>query len=273
MKMSKNHCILLAVSGLVGLCIFFLYFYESEGDFFSLESFIKSYRPQTGDILLWADVSINSLAVQSMTDGSYSHCGLIHQEDNGTMWLLDVYPGEALRYRSLEEILKTHKNIFTRVALMRSKHFLDKSVISKYIQEVLSFRNRFMFDQDMILDFRDLSRMRESSSVIFVYCTELVSALYQASGFTLDCFGNDYQRVIDKWTASRDHPKSVISFFQRFYMTQYLRKLQHDPDKILLSPNGILRSKAFSLVCEIKGHAQPKAMKRVLTRLPGVMSN
>jgi hypothetical protein len=226
--------------------------------------------PQTGDILLWSNTSIDSLTIQALTDGDYSHCGLIYRDSESKVWVMDIHPKSGLRLLPLDEYVHPKNFELVNIGLMRYRGKLNQDLIKVYIDRLLSHKDRIRFDGSMVDEGLDLDLDLLEKNSYSLYCSELVYKILMhcTSGAVL--YENDYDRVMNKW-AILSSSKTILNPFDSvklFFFNFHLKKLKTHSNKILISPNGFVRSGAFNILKEIRDLAEPHRVKKFLARFP-----
>ena len=210
---------------------------------------------------MWSDTSIESLAIQHTTDGLYSHCGLIHNDAQGNIYAMDVYPKHGLRYKRLEDYLKPEKNELVRVGLLRYKGNLDKQCIEDFVEELRRKKEDIKFDSKMIFEKDDLFL----GDIQKLYCTELIYFIFKSCNMGASVIENDYGLIMKKW---KNHKmRSWWDIVKRMYLKKHLGRLREADHKIVYTPNGIVRGGFFDILQEIKGPAESYDIMKELTSL------
>lgn len=223
---------------------------------------------RTGDILLWSNTSIDSMAIQELTDGPYSHSGLVHKDEQNRIWILDTYPEKGLRHILLEDYLTPKEFKLVNVGLIRLKGALNVPLLETHIQKLLENQHRIVFDNNLIFDGASFDLNQLSRPSYAIYCSELIYVLLRNSSSATLLYENDYDRIMKKWDILKSKPKgkrpSALDFIKLYYLKLNLKKLRDDKDKILITPNGILRSGAYNVIKEIEVSKDLEDIKRLL---------
>jgi len=229
---------------------------------------------QSGDVILWSTSSIKSLLVEEMTDGVYSHAGLLHEGPDKTWWALDIYPEKGLRHERLENYLKDSKHPLTRVAVFRCKFDLDQSLLEESIENIIRPDHEISFNENMIYNDVLLEDIYRKDSVTSLYCMELVLKLLEkAAGRPLQ-IDNDFERVMTKWQMVKEGKQvnglSPITAVKKFYLRAKLGNLKASRDKKLITPNGVARSPHFEMIRHVEGGFETSAVKKNIAQMPAL---
>ena len=234
----------------------------------------ESLSPSTGDILVWANTSMDSLIIQELTDGRYSHCGLVYKDENDEVWILDAFPRFGLRFMRLKNYLEPRGTVkLINVGLLRYKEPINIDTVNQYVHELIRMRDHVIFDKFMILDIESLELKDLENNSIKLYCCEMIYWIFRQASDTENFFSNDYDRVMTKWALLASKAKDgvgPIDLVKLFYIKLYLNKLRAHPRKILITPNGMIRSGSFEIIQEITNMAQPAPLKKSLASLPEI---
>jgi hypothetical protein len=227
--------------------------------------------PRTGDILLWSNTSIDSLTIQALTDGRYSHCGLIYRDSENQIWVMDIHPRSGLRTLPLHEYVHPKGFELVNIGLMRYQGTLNQDLLKIYIDRLLSHKDHIVFDGSMIDEGLDMNLDLLEKNSYSLYCSELIFKIlaHCTSGTVL--YENDYDRVMSKWTILSSSKTKILNPFDSIkllFFNFHLKKLKTHSNKILISPNGFVRSGAFKILKEIRDLAEPHQAKKFLTRFP-----
>jgi hypothetical protein len=230
---------------------------------------------QSGDVILWSTSSIKSLLVEEMTDGVYSHAGLLHEGPDKTLWALDIYPKKGLRHERLEDYLKDSKNPITRVAVFRCKFKPDKQLLEECIQNIIRPDHTISFNESMIYNGISLEELYKKGSTASLYCTELVLKILEKAAAHALYIDNDFERVMTKWQmvleGKQINGMSPITAVKKFYLRAKLGQLKNSRDKKLMTPNGIARSPDFEIIRHVEGNFETSSMKKDIAQMPVLM--
>lgn len=155
---------------------------------------------RTGDLLLWSNTTMDSLAIQELTDGPYSHCAIIYKTDNNTFRVMDTYPLQGLRTMSLSEYLAPKEFKLTRVALLRYQGILNSVCIQSSIHKLIAHKSQITFDPSMILEDENSNLDDLGQNTHAIYCSELVLYIVKPCiEGAHSIYENDFSRVMAKW--------------------------------------------------------------------------
>jgi hypothetical protein len=227
---------------------------------------------QTGDILLWANNSIDSLVVQELTDGPYSHTALIHRHRDGKIWVMDTYPEAGLRYMPIDEYLNPKEFKLTRVGIMRFRGKIDLPLMEEYIHQLLKNQHQISFDNALIFDDSRFELETLKNQAYPLYCTEIIYQIMRHCTVSTDLYVNDYDRIMHKWETLSAQTKgkklSPLQFIKLFYLKLNLKKLKESTLKILITPNGMRRSPSFEMIYEVELLEDAHDLRKVLIETP-----
>lgn len=227
---------------------------------------------KTGDILLWANSSIDSLVVQELTDGPYSHTALIHRHVDGKIWILDTYPETGLRYMKLDEYLNPKGFRLTRLGIMRLKANINLDLLEKYIRQLLKYQNKITFDNELIFDESGFNLEALKSQAYPLYCSELIYQILKQSTSAGELYVNDYDRIMQKWNTLSAETKgkslTPLQFIKLFYLRLNLKRLKESPVKILITPNGMRRSPSFEMIYETELMEDTYDLRKIFIKTP-----
>lgn len=266
---------------LIGLIFFITPFFhdgrKTQKDFF-LNSLLYPKNPEkqlrTGDILLWTTTSMKSVLIQEMTDGPYSHCALLYRNSDGRVWVLDTYPHQGLRYMPLDYYLEPQEHPMVKIGIMRYRGDLNLSLLEKRFQTLVKHKEQIGFDNKMVYDGSKFDLNNLGQKPYEIYCAELIFEILKDCTLNSGLYENDYDRVMTKWEIFSAEGKRkdlpLVNTVKLFYLKSYLGKLKEDSNKVLISPNGFIRSGAFKLINEIQGPVEIGAVKKYLGRMPKI---
>src|SRR5574341_462441 len=224
---------------------------------------------KTGDILLWSNTSLDSLAIQELTDGSYSHAALLYKDSRKQTWALDTYPQQGLRYVKLNEYLAPKQFKLIRIALVRYKGKINTRRMEKWIKKLVQNKNNIVFDSDLIFDADELQIDKLDQISYRIYCSELIyKILRECASDKLNLYDNDYNRIMKKWETLSSRPKSkkasALDFIKLHYLKLNLKKLKDDRSNVLITPKGLLRSGTYKVIKEVEISKDLSDIKRLL---------
>lgn len=241
-------------------------------------SFLSAPRLRTGDLVFWSNTSMDSLIIQELTDGPYSHCGMIYEDRLGKIWVLDAFPRSGLRVLTLEDYLEPRGNVqWINIALIRYRGALNGAILRRWIEALINARDHFVFDRKMIYEPSDLDITNPMKHKRPLYCAELIHGVLSAAAHNRVIYENDFGRVMAKWDrlGSRASRKglSPVDLVKLFYMRLYLKDLRNHRNKVLITPNGLLRGGSFETVAETRGISKPFRLKKALCEMPGLQND
>jgi hypothetical protein len=209
------------------------------------------------------------MAIQELTDGSYSHSALLYKDPKDQIWVLDTYPQQGLRYLRLEEYLAPKEFKLVRIAFARYKGKIDIRHIEEWIKKLVENKKTILFDPDLIFDADELQFDRLNQTSYRIYCSELIyKILKECASDKLKLSDNDYNRIMKKWETLSSQPKSkkssALDFIKLYYLKLNLKKLKEGRAKVLITPNGMLRSGAYTIIKEVEISKDLLDIKRLL---------
>jgi hypothetical protein len=146
------------------------------------------------------------------------------------------------------------------------------------IKKLVENKSHILFDPDLIFDADELQFDRLNQSSYRIYCSELIyKLLKECTGSQRNLYENDYDRVMMKWKIASSQPKrkaqSALDFIKLYYLKLNLKKLKDDHLKVLITPNGLLRSGSYNIIKEIEISKDLSDIKRLLQISEGDTDN
>ncbi len=205
----------------------------------------------TGDIILEIEVSLDSMVIARVSQGLYSHIGLVYKDKDNRVMVLESYPNKGIVQHDLRSFIFPSRSRIFRLCVLQFKE-TDRSKLQEVLDAFMQYSANVKFDLELNFD-DNIPTLEELATGQFnYYCTEMVNMSFQMA------YGRNYIKWPNYYDVVYNHIKTQPAFYERYaafyFQHKYLRMMKFMDSilnmerKVLLTPSGILESPHFNVI-------------------------